>query len=256
MADEIISKGIQAGYNVELAKKYGVIVAIVLNRLVFLHKNTPREDKFTWQTAKDWEEHTGLSDYQVKSALDKLASLGIIELKNTYIIGTQIKCRHQRFILKSDFQETSKSGIEETSKSETQETPKSVNSIEPSKEHSIEHKEREKKEDGYHIVKMEKPVSEHSLSLASLLKEKILEIYPNNVGAKKTDCVNRWAKDIDKMIRIDNRNISDIEKAILWAMNDSFWQRNIWSGANLRKYYDRLEADARAKFMKNGQIVL
>lgn len=240
-SEEIIDKGIQAGYNVELAKEFGITVAIVLNRLVFLHKNTAREDNYTWQTAKDWYEHTGLSDYQVKKALDKLAELKIIECKNTYIVGTQKKCRHQRFILKSDSKETLKSESQETLKSERQESPKSIYSIEHSIEHNIERKDRNSKE---------------ALLCAEKLRDKILQLYPQNVGARKKDCIDRWAKDIEKMNRIDGRSWENIEKAIDWAMNDSFWQRNIWSGANLRKHYDRLEADARANFMKHGTITV
>ena len=223
--EEIINKGIQAGYNVELAKQFGITVAIVLNRLVFLHKNTPRNDGFTWQTAKDWEEYTGLSDYQVKKALDKLASLNIIELKNTYIIGTQIKCRHQRFIMKS----------------ETQETSIPVNSIEHIIEPIKERKDRNSKE---------------AEELAKLLRIEILKRYPNNLGANKKDCIKRWANDIEKMIRLDKRTPENIKSAILWALNDSFWQKNIWSGANLRKHYDKLEAEAKAKFLKYGTITV
>ncbi len=239
--NQIIEKGIQAGYNVELARQFGIVVAIVLNRLVFLHKNTPRKDGYTWQTAKDWEEYTGLSDYQVKKALDTLAKLGIIETKNTYIIGTQIKCRHQRFILKSDFQETSKSESKESSKSEMAVYSKSVNSIEHIIEPIKESKYRNSKE---------------SQECAIKLRDKILAIYPNNVGARKKDCVDRWSKDIEKMNRLDGRSWDDICKAIDYAMDDPFWQKNIWSGANLRKHYDRLEADARADFMKHGTITV
>lgn len=244
--EDIINIGIQAGYNVELAKKFGIVTAVVLNRLVFLHKNTPRKDGYTWQTAKDWEEHTGLSDYQVKKALDKLAEMGVIELKNTYIIGTQVKCRHQRFVLKnaqnlkSDFQETSKSETKETSKSEIQVSSKPVNSKEHIIEHIIEHKEHSPK----------------ARELALLLKNEILKRYPNNLGANKPGCVERWAKDIDKMMRLDRRDAESIEKAILWALNDDFWQRNIWSGANLRKHYDKLEADAKRNFLKHGVLVV
>ena len=223
--EEIINKGIQAGYNVELAKQFGITIAIVLNRLVFLHKNTPRDDGFTWQTAKDWEEYTGLSDYQVKKALDKLVSLNIIELKNTYIIGTQIKCRHQRFIIKS----------------ETKETSIPVNSIEHIIEPIKEHKDRNSKE---------------AEELAKLLRIEILKRYPNNLGANKKDCIKRWANDIEKMIRLDKRTPENIKSAILWALNDSFWQKNIWSGANLRKHYDKLEAEAKAKFLKYGTITV
>ena len=240
-SEEIINKGIQAGYNIELAKKFGIVVAIVLNRLVFLHKNTPREDGFTWQTAKDWEECTGLSDYQVKKALDKLVELGIIELKNTYIIGTQIKCRHQRFILKSDFQQSAKSGVQQNGKSEMALYSKPVNNIEHIIEPNIVNKYR---------------FSKKSFELAKRLRDKILENYPNNVGANKKDCLERWAVDIDKMNRLDNRSWENIEKAIDWSMNNPFWQKNIWSGANLRKHYDRLEAEARSEFMKNGTIIV
>lgn len=240
-SEEIINKGVQAGYNVELAKQYGIVVAIVLNRLVFLHKNTTRADGFTWQTAKDWEEHTGLSDYQVKKALDKLVELKIIELKNTYIVGTQIKCRHQRFILKCDVKENLIPDFEETLKSEMQVSLKPVNSI----EHIIEP-----------IIESEHTNKKEAIELAKILKEEILKRYPNNLGANKKDCIDRWAVDIEKMIRIDKRDINSIEKAILWALNDTFWQKNIWSGKNLRKHYDRLEADARAQFMKNGTITV
>lgn len=239
--EEIINKGIQAGYNVELAKQFGITVAVVLNRLVFLHKNTPREDGFTWQTAKDWEEYTGLTDRQVKRALDRLVELNIIELKNTYIIGTQKKCRHQRFIVKSDSDKSAIPDSDKMLKSETNKSAKSVNSI----EHIIEP-----------IKELRYRNSQNALDCAKKLRDKILEIYPNNVGARKKDCIERWAKDIDKMNRLDARSWEDIAKAIDWAMRDNFWQKNIWSGANLRKHYDRIEADARAKFMKSGTIIV
>lgn len=101
-----------------------------------------------------------------------------------------------------------------------------------------------------------KDIDIHARICAEKLKDKILDIYPNNVGARKIDCIDRWAKDIEKMHRIDGRSWQNIEKAIDWAMNDSFWQQNIWSGANLRKHYDKLEAGARAKFLKNGVITV
>ena len=99
-------------------------------------------------------------------------------------------------------------------------------------------------------------VSRESQEFAKKLRDKILTIYPNNVGARKSDCIDRWAKDIDKMNRLDGRSWDNISKAIDYAMNDPFWQKNIWSGANLRKHYDRLEADARADFMKHGTITV
>ena len=121
--NDILKSGVSAGYNVDIARKFGINEAIVLNKLVYLHQIAKRGDGFTWYTAKDWKEHTGLSYYQVNKALQHLVNAGIVEVKNTYIQGTTTKAKHHRFAV----QETSKSGIQETSKSGIQETSKSVN---------------------------------------------------------------------------------------------------------------------------------
>ena len=121
--NDILKSGVSAGYNVDIAREFGINEAIVLNKLVYLHQIAKRGDGFTWYTAKDWKEHTGLSYYQVNKALQHLVNAGIVEVKNTYIQGTTTKAKHHRFAV----QETSKSGIQETSKSGIQETSKSVN---------------------------------------------------------------------------------------------------------------------------------
>ena len=129
--NDILKSGVSAGYNVDIAREFGINEAIVLNKLVYLHQIAKRVDGFTWYTAKDWKEHTGLSYYQVNKALQHLVNAGIVEVKNTYIQGTTTKAKHHRFAVqetsKSGIQETSKSGIQETSKSGIQETSKSVN---------------------------------------------------------------------------------------------------------------------------------
>ena len=129
--NDILKSGVSAGYNVDIAREFGINEAIVLNKLVYLHQMAKRGDGFTWYTAKDWKEHTGLSYYQVNKALQHLVNAGIVEVKNTYIQGTTTKAKHHRFAVqetsKSGIQETSKSGIQETSKSGIQETSKSVN---------------------------------------------------------------------------------------------------------------------------------
>jgi len=129
--NDILKSGVSAGYNVDIAREFGINEAIVLNKLVYLHQIAKRGDGFTWYTAKDWKEHTGLSYYQVNKALQHLVNAGIVEVKNTYIQGTTTKAKHHRFAVqetsKSGIQETSKSGIQETSKSGIQETSKSIN---------------------------------------------------------------------------------------------------------------------------------
>ena len=96
--EQILMMGISAGYNADLAMEVGIIEAIILNRLVYLHRNNSREDGFTWHTSREWKINAGLSDYQVRRAMNRLVDLGYIEVKNTYIAGTRIKCRHHRLI--------------------------------------------------------------------------------------------------------------------------------------------------------------
>lgn len=121
--NDVLKAGVSAGYNVDIAREFGINEAIVLNKLVYLHQMAKRSDGFTWYTAKDWEKHTALSYYQVNKALQHLVDKGIVEVKNTYIQSTTTKAKHYRFIL-----ETSKSEIEETSVPiGSLETSKSVN---------------------------------------------------------------------------------------------------------------------------------
>lgn len=50
----------------------------------------------------------------------------------------------------------------------------------------------------------------------------------------------RWAKDIDLMIRRDKLNADDIAGVIMWCQSDNFWRSNILSGKKLREKYQQL----------------
>ncbi|NPU86365.1 MAG: hypothetical protein HPY65_17945 [Syntrophaceae bacterium] len=76
------------------------------------------------------------------------------------------------------------------------------------------------------------------LRLAELLHQKILSLLP---GFKQPD-LQRWARDIDMMIRVDNRSPEDIRRVIEWCRSDPFWQKNILSTSKLRKQFDQLRA--------------
>jgi len=71
---------------------------------------------------------------------------------------------------------------------------------------------------------------------ADLLLQKITERNPN---FKKPD-LQKWAKDIDLMIRADHRDPETIRAVIEWCQNDSFWQNNILSTKKLRDKFDQL----------------
>ena len=124
-------ENISASYDVGIAKKYGINCAVLLNKLIYLSKYTSRKDGYCWRTSKELEDELGLSRYQQDVAIKKLTEENLIETKNTYIIGTQIKCKHFKLLFdisKCDLQETNKSiDFRKTNICDLQETNKSVN---------------------------------------------------------------------------------------------------------------------------------
>ena len=59
--------------------------------------------------------------------------------------------------------------------------------------------------------------------------------------------IEKWISEIDKLNRIDGILFKDIYDVITWALQDDFWQNNIWSGAKLRKQYDKLYVQMKKK---------
>ncbi len=74
------------------------------------------------------------------------------------------------------------------------------------------------------------------IRLSELLLEKILSRNPKFKRPNR----QAWAKDIDRMIRIDSRTPDDIRAVIEWCQEDDFWQNNVLSTAKLRKQFDQL----------------
>lgn len=62
-----------------------------------------------------------------------------------------------------------------------------------------------------------------------------LELYPNSkVPATQVE-KDKWALDIDRMKRLDNRTEEDIGQALEFAINNPFWKQNISVQRNLEK---------------------
>lgn len=124
-------ENISASYDVGVAKKYGINCAVLLNKLIYLSKYTSRNDGYCWRTSKELEDELGLSRRQQDVAIKKLIDENLIETKNTYIIGTQIKCKHFKLLFdidKCDLYKTAKSiDCNKTDTSDLYKTAKSVN---------------------------------------------------------------------------------------------------------------------------------
>lgn len=109
----MIYENISASYDVGVAKKLGVNCAVLLNKLNYLCQYSNREDGFCWRSFQELENELGLSKKQLELAIKKLEEAGIIDTKNTYILGTQTKCKHYKVMEKSDCDETYQSDCDE-----------------------------------------------------------------------------------------------------------------------------------------------
>lgn len=75
-------------------------------------------------------------------------------------------------------------------------------------------------------------------------------------GVKRPTISGKWIGDIDKLIRIDEKTVEQVEAAIRWSQNDSFWSSNIHSPAALRKQYEKMRLQAqRTKTAKGVDVV-
>jgi hypothetical protein len=63
-------------------------------------------------------------------------------------------------------------------------------------------------------------------------------------GSKRPRITKRWLDEARRLIDLDERTIEQIEKAIDWSQEDSFWRTNILSMETLRKQYDKMRLDA------------
>lgn len=88
-------------------------------------------------------------------------------------------------------------------------------------------------------VKSDKPIDESSLTLSKLLcslQKKIDTEY-----SVPESNIKAWARDIEKLHRIDGREYKDIEDVIRWVKTSgNFWLPNIMSGRKLRDKYPTL----------------
>lgn len=100
---------------------------------------------------------------------------------------------------------------------------------------SLYYKTEEKKR-GY---MKEKGILEKETELALFFVAKIRV----NMPKFKEPNILAWAKQIDKIHRIDGYDYEEIRSMILFAQKHYFWWRNILSPDKLRKQWDRLEAE-------------
>lgn len=88
--------------------------------------------------------------------------------------------------------------------------------------------------------------------LSDRLRNGIRKNFPNTRLPNDTD-LHKWAVHIDRMIRLDGRKPTDIEKVIDFVLLDNFWQQNILSTEKLRKQFDVLMIKADSSYKARTQ---
>jgi len=126
-----------AGFNADIARVYGIVEALLLDTISFYSRGTRRNDGFCWFTTDEFYLKTAVKKDAMARAIKHLVNEGVIEVKNTYIIGTQTKCRHFRIVGKieseryelrqSETREMLRPDCRDLRQSETLEMPLSVN---------------------------------------------------------------------------------------------------------------------------------
>ncbi len=85
------------------------------------------------------------------------------------------------------------------------------------------------------------PTESTEYRLSALLRQRILENDPNaRVPTPTPEGMVRWCRDMDLLLRKDNRDPCEAEQIINWCQNDNFWKANILSAGKLREKYTAL----------------
>lgn len=88
-------------------------------------------------------------------------------------------------------------------------------------------------------IKKTQIIPEQAERLAHLLYDLHRQVDPHFTTSQKH--IEQWAKDIERLNRIDKRSYEDIEKVIRWVKTaGNFWCPNIISGSKLREKYPRV----------------
>jgi hypothetical protein len=87
------------------------------------------------------------------------------------------------------------------------------------------------------------PPPPQAAELSLLLFEAIKKTKPD---LKKPN-LDKWAQQIDLMLRVDNRSYDNIKKVIEWLPTDDFWKDKLLSAEKLRSKFDMLELKMRSK---------
>ncbi len=210
---------------------------------------------------KKLAEMLGLSEQQVRTAIDKLKSSGEITVKafSKYSVASIV---NYDLYQSADETPTSKQPAKLIAPQDIGATCNYLStSNQPADNHILRKKEdiedtnvsscRDTAERGAdertHAKRKRTPKSfEHDSNpylAAEYMAKRIVRHTPNFPQlreGKREDTLQRWAADIDKLLRLDGVDFEEFKRVLAFSQTDHFWQKNILSGKKLREQYPTL----------------
>ena len=91
------------------------------------------------------------------------------------------------------------------------------------------------------------PPGEFEYKCVEVLINSCLAVFPNSKVPTTPKEKEKWAMDIEKMLRLDHRTEEEIKEALQYAVTDNFWKSNIRSGKKFREKFETLLIQSRSK---------
>jgi len=175
----------------------------------------------------------GLTEQRYRSAKARLQRYGFVDFKATSR-GTVAT------LLDQSIYDINVTDEQRTTNDQATENQRATNE-QPTTNKNEKKEKKEKKEKTF-------PVNSIEFTLSQLLLDLILETKSDF----RRPNLQRWAREVDYMIRLDAREPARIEAVIRACRKDPFWQNNILSTAALRRHFDRLELQTQPQAPKES----
>ena len=232
-------------FNGEIAKRYGVAEAVFIQNIYWwMAKNEANGKHFydgrtwTYNSMKAFTElFPFLSHRQVERIIAKLKNAEALHIGNFNQKGFD---RTQWYSLGENVLQVYRNGeIHLTERCiPFHQTVKPIPDSKPDSKPDIRDSSSEVASAPADKVKLSFEKDSRPYKCALYLSSQVAERIPGKKYAEAT--LQSWARDFDKVNRLDGHSWDDIGTVLTFSQADSFWQGNILSGAKFRKQFDQL----------------
>lgn len=99
----------------------------------------------------------------------------------------------------------------------------------------------------YQNIPEKYPVGDFEFQCVEMLIQSCIAVFPNSKVPKTEEEKKKWAVEIERMKRLDERSEADIIEALTYATTDGFWKSNIRSTKKFREKFETMIVQSRTK---------